>query len=145
MFFDTKGTFKINKTIREPYFNMQKEHHHNAHEIYYLVSGTRKFFLNDSIYIVNKGDLIIIPKGAIHKSTYISNLTHERLYIYFSDEYLKDLIDEYGKKIISKFFLFPHITLSLEEKIYIENLFLKIQNEYIKKDLFSNTLLKIYI
>lgn len=144
MYLDT-SIFDINRTKREPYFNMKEAHYHNTYELYYLYSGSRKFFINDTIYHVKKGDLIIILKGDLHRTTYISDLTHERLFIYFSDHYMKNLFDAYGKSEVMKCFQYPHISIPSSRREYIENLLAKLENEFKNKDAFSECLIQSYM
>ena len=58
--------FKISKVRHDPYFDMPS-HLHPMYEIYYLQSGTRRIFLEDSIYILDRGDMVFIPINTIHK------------------------------------------------------------------------------
>lgn len=135
----------INRLKREPFFKMQNSHYHNAYEIYYLFSGSRKFFINDSIYNINKGDLVLISKGALHRTTYRSDKGHERMFIYFSDEYLKMLFKRYGKEDVVNCFNHPLTVIPLSHRDYIEDLLKKLENEFKNSDTYSPTLLQGYL
>lgn len=121
---------------------MDYVHAHSYYEVYYLFSGRRKFFINDTIYTVEKGDLIVILNGDLHKTTYISDETHERLSIHFSDFYLQPLFDEYGKKTIMKSFYYPHISVPSGRHSYIEDLLTKIEYEFNHNDMFSKFIIR---
>jgi mannose-6-phosphate isomerase-like protein (cupin superfamily) len=46
--------------------NVAKHFHAEANEIQYIVEGSGKFTLGDTVRDVKPGDLIIIPKGTTH-------------------------------------------------------------------------------
>lgn len=62
---DKKKEFDITRVRGKAYAEMKDAHYHPYYEFYYLLSGTRRIFINDTIYSVKKGDLIIIPKGRV--------------------------------------------------------------------------------
>lgn len=137
--------FKISRYKREPYFKMKQAHYHSEYEIYYLISGCRKFFINDTIYNVKKGDMLIISKGDIHRTTYISNESHERISLLFSGELLNLLYDDFGKEVINKCFDYQCISIPVSRREYIEELLSRMENEYKQSDVFSNLLIKNYM
>jgi len=49
-------------------------HYHDNYEIYYLLSGKRQYFINDKIYRIEKGDVIIIKPYEIHRTTLFIHL-----------------------------------------------------------------------
>lgn len=49
---------------------MKTSHVHPFYDITYLINGECTCFVNHSIYKLSKGDLIIIPPGDIHRSTF---------------------------------------------------------------------------
>ena len=44
-------------------------HYHNTYELYYLSRGCVRYFINDTIFEVSAGDVILIPPKTIHKTT----------------------------------------------------------------------------
>ncbi len=48
-------------------------HYHNTLEIYYLKEGECNYFIDNKIYEVKVGDIVLIPDGIIHKTNYISH------------------------------------------------------------------------
>ena len=69
---------------------LQPDHYHNFYEIFYLLSGHCHFLLKDSIYHLEKGDLVFITPGELHHSLY--NEDCEICMIYFKKEH--QLIDK---------------------------------------------------
>lgn len=65
---------------------LQPDHYHNYYEIFYLLSGQCHFLLKDSIYHLEKGDLVFISPGELHHSLYSENC--EVCMIYFKKEHI---------------------------------------------------------
>ena len=85
--------FSISQIKRNANFNMKETHVHPHYEIFYLLSGKCRFFINHSIYVLKKGDIIAIEKGALHKSAYLEVKSHERIVINFTDQFAGPLYD----------------------------------------------------
>ena len=79
--------FFIERTKRPNVTFVSDTHYHNAYEIYFLISGTRRQLVDHSIHDIKRGDLILIPKGVIHKTTPLDKNSHTRYVINFSDEF----------------------------------------------------------
>lgn len=141
---DRKQDFIIERLKREQYFNMRHSHFHPYYEIYYLLSGRRKFFLNDTLYTMEKGDMILIKRGELHRTTYITDEIHERLSIHFTESYLKSLFSTFTKPVIMECFKNPLITIPVNRRPYIEDLFQKIMAESRQTDLYSAYLKQLY-
>ncbi|MBU3804387.1 MAG: AraC family transcriptional regulator, partial [Candidatus Cellulosilyticum pullistercoris] len=135
----------VKRNKREPFFKMKDAHYHQVCEIYYLFSGDRKFFINDSIYNVHKGNLVLIEKGAIHRTTYSSDKTHERMFIYLPEAHLMELCNRYGKEEVMACFAYPLMVIPQNRREYIEDLLKKLENEYNNSDVYSELLIKGYL
>jgi len=135
----------INYSKREPYFFMKTSHQHDFYEIYYLLSGQRRFFVEDEIYYVNKGDLVLIKKGVLHKTSYASDKSHENFGLYLSSDYMEKLFTRYGKENMLECFLKPHLTLTANQQEYIENLLWRMRNEYTSHEAYGDELIKCYV
>lgn len=83
--------FFIESLERTTKYNMYNYHLHQEFEIYYLVSGKRKYFIDDNIYIVQAGNLVLINANEIHKTSNINNHPHERIVMYFDFSFLESL------------------------------------------------------
>lgn len=137
--------FKISRVKREAAFEMQNEHYHSFYEFYYLVSGDRKFFLNGKTYRIKSGDMMLIPRREIHRSTfYGEGSEHERIAIYFNEEVVRHMKEEIGEERFEQCFLRRHLTIPLEKREILENLFEKALEEYPEKDEFSSILCQRY-
>lgn len=63
-----------------------KSHSHNYYEIYMYISGEVKIMLNNHIFKVQKGDVVIIPPYTIHSLIPVNyDSPYERMYLYITD------------------------------------------------------------
>lgn len=67
-------------------------HTHPRHELYFLISGQRRYFIGHTIYDVYPGNLVIIPKTELHRTTSPTGKGYDRYVVYYSDEDVRDLI-----------------------------------------------------
>ena len=93
---------EVEKSVKEKEWNMTDLHSHSHYEIYFLISGTRKFFLIDKMYNISAPCLIVIPPYVMHKTegfafTRINiNVSAETL-----DPYESSVLKRLSEKIIS--------------------------------------------
>lgn len=138
-------TFKISRIKREASFEMQNEHYHSFYEFYYMVSGDRKFFLNGKTYRVKSGDIMLIPKREIHRTTfYGEGSEHERIAMCFSDDMVRSLKESIGQEHFEKCFYNRHLTIPVEQREYLEGVFDKLIVEYEGKDEYSGFMCQRY-
>jgi len=117
--------FLVSSFSRSKETQLRDSHEHNFHEIYFLVKGTARHFIENEIINMNSGEFVLIKKGDLHKTMYSPGETTERLMICFSDEFLGEeylsIIEELGSQKYMK--LSPFINLEMGElarKIYKE-------------------------
>jgi AraC-like DNA-binding protein len=58
-------------------------HLHNSCEIYFLISGDVNYFIEKKVYPIQYGDLFITNSQEIHKPSFLSSKTYERIIINF--------------------------------------------------------------
>ncbi len=80
---------------------MAKMHAHEEHEIYFLVSGQRRYFIGHTIFDIFPGNLVIIPKTEFHRTTSPGKLGWERYVLSFRDQDFYALSEIVGKPAIS--------------------------------------------
>ena len=78
----------IEKVKRGDFSPLQPDHYHNFYEIFFILSGKCHFLLKDTIYDLEKGDLVFIAPGEIHHSLYNPGENCEIYMIYFKPEHL---------------------------------------------------------
>ncbi len=84
--------------------NMACGHCHVYYEIYIQTSGKRCYFLKNSIYEIEAGDVVIIAPGVVHKTSDLDKNPYSRLLIEFDDKYINDTVNLLGDKEIRKRF-----------------------------------------
>ncbi len=128
--------FRVTHVKRESYFEMDTSHVHDFHEIYYLVGGTRRYFIDDSIYTINKGDVVVILKGTIHRTTYNNEKAHERIDCKFRGEFLdcESVKAEFERVFADS----PVLSLAPVHRDYLQLLLRNIRTEYENPDEFSD-------
>lgn len=99
-------------------------HFHALYEFYYLCQGEIAYFIDNKIYTVKKGDVIIIPPNTIHKSITLKNPKRKRILFYLDTEFLRE---------------FPHAIALLQKEATIfqiganqrlQNIFTELLNEF---------------
>lgn len=124
-------TFYYNSTAlsRE---NMRVTHYHSLYEIYYLEQGICNYLIADKLFQMLSGDVVFIPKGVIHKTSYED--VHSRLLVNCSGEYLK------GADITE-----PFVYRNKKQSGEIRAVLKKIEKEYLNSDEFSERLIMGYM
>lgn len=73
-------------------------HIHPCHELYFLVSGQRRYFVDSTLYDIGPGELILIPKGQLHcTTTPTPGAGFERYAVYFYSKDYRSFIDTVGE------------------------------------------------
>lgn len=63
--------------------NMIKSHYHNYYELYFLEDGERHHMLQDDMYTMRPGELILFSPYILHRSYGDENVPFRRLVLYF--------------------------------------------------------------
>ena len=126
-----KSEFYYNSTALTK-AEMSAEHYHSLYEIYYLEQGICRYLIEDELFELLVGDVVFIPKGAIHKTSYED--MHSRLLVNCSDDYIE------GTEI-KKAFVYRNKKHSAKIFAVLKD----IEREYLHSDSFSNRLIKGYI
>ncbi|SIQ13356.1 AraC family transcriptional regulator [Halanaerobium kushneri] len=120
------------KRNSEP-FNMDQKHYHNLFEIYYLLKGERNYFINQRSYHVKKGDLVLINKNILHKTSTIDRKKpeHERILIQFDENLFSSLAAEMNAAELFGIFEKKENVLSLnpEQQLWLEEELFKLTAE----------------
>lgn len=82
----TDGIF-VGAAVREAGFIMARPHCHPCFELFYVESGTCRFFIDNSVYDIHAGDFMLIPPGAFHYTRYLGG-SCKRDMIHFRREHL---------------------------------------------------------
>lgn len=136
--FENDKTFYYNYDERaEPYDeSILKQHYHNLFEIYFIKKGVCTYFIDNKVYRLEPGDLVLIPDGVIHNTKYPSG-GHSRILINCSHRYIPASVREI---LPSMLYLYRN------REIYdgICDIFEKIEYEYNHPDKFTDEALCCY-
>ena len=139
--------FSISKANRPDVRYVCDSHYHDTYEIYYLVSGTRRQFVDHKIYDIRKGDMILIPKRVIHKTTAIDKNQHTRYLLSFSESFVQSIWNDMDNSVLEKVFSEVKISIPESRREYVLGLLEKISEESLTvgTDPYSVRMLKNYI
>lgn len=135
--FDMPTDFKVSKVKRDATQKIQEPHIHPYYEIFYLINGDCTFFLNHNIYQLNKGDMVIVPKGEIHNATYPEHGTSERFVVCFREANLSWLDDLLGSEMVQQTIEAGVISIPERRREYVESLMAKLLFENDGPDVLS--------
>lgn len=122
-------------------FKMSVSHFHDRHELYYLVSGTTRYFINNEIFLLNAGDMVFIPKGAFHKTNIEQNKNAERIILVFDDEFAGEEFAKYINEMKKN----KHMRFPEHELLKVDEIFNKIEKENQKKEPDYVEMQKLYL
>ena len=126
-------------------FVMPNDHSHGYYELYYLVSGSCRIFLNHTIYHMTPGSLILIEPQALHRTNYGLNRESDRIAVGFASSHMKYLEEKWGKKWSGRLLENPWISVEYGRRKYVENLLEKIIAEQKNRDIFTDMLMQNYL
>lgn len=115
-------------------------HYHNEIELYLLLKGRIKYFINNKTFFLSEGDLIIVPKQVLHSTDTEDCLYNERLLLSFNSNHFYQEINP----MLESLYHDNIIHIPKENLPLIENMFYKIGNEYVKGTKESEILIKLY-
>ncbi len=111
-----------------------KTHYHNRIEVYYMADGACNYFIGAKSYKVQKGDVVLIPEGVIHRTNYLSK-THSRWLINCSMACVPDSVRDKIDKMPNLF---------RDEKVVgkVREIMKNIADEYAKSDAYREDALR---
>lgn len=77
-------------------------HEHSFYELYFLISGQRRYLMKHTVFDVKPGNMVIVPKMQLHRATTIGNLGYDRYVLYFSQQQATQLAELIGTETLNK-------------------------------------------
>lgn len=111
-------------------------HYHSLYEIYFLEDGNCTYIIDNKVYNVQSGDIVIIPDGIIHHTKY-DNIEHSRILINCTCKYIPDSLQS---SISTGNYLYRNPFVTDETRKILE----KIEAEYNLKDSFSDEIISCH-
>jgi len=94
---DRKLGIFIDRNISASAWDMPSMHAHKSHELYYLISGQRRYLIGHRIYNVTPGDLVIIPRSQLHRTVSPRPVGYDRFVCNFLEGQLQPFILALGR------------------------------------------------
>lgn len=77
---------------RDPYFRTMEFHAHDFLELYYFLDGSATYYIEDQVYDLCPGDLLIIPAGKMHRPVIANeHAAYERMVLWITLQYLQSI------------------------------------------------------
>ena len=114
-------------------------HYHKVIEIYFLVEGKCKFFIDEALYELKAGDIAIIPPNVLHKAYYEPDVPITR-YIINCEAGL--VLPKSWQMMISSGYYVKRLKAAFSE---VEKLFRRVHKEYEQPDEISTELVQGYL
>lgn len=130
--------FDIDTKRRDYEWSMSSLHYHASYEIYYLFEGTRKILVQDRIYEILPGDIVMFKPNVFHRS--MSTGVHTRYNVEFTDSFLCEYFTAVTREQLLKCFDREWIRLTEAENKEFYRLLSVLQAEYNGNGLFYITL-----
>ncbi|WP_372633239.1 helix-turn-helix domain-containing protein [Cohnella sp.] len=116
-------SFYIEYMRRTRPFTMDAHHFHSYFELYCLLSGTREYFVRDSTYAVEAGDLVFIGPNALHRTLLAGDPAHERIVVHIDGRYVRDVLGEHAELLLGPFeAAAPIVRLRGEQRLRLDAL-----------------------
>lgn len=77
-------------------------HSHQYYELFFLLSGQRRYFVDHTIYDVSPGNLVIIPRTQLHRTAASSHKAYERYLLNFYESDHTFLAETMGRETFDK-------------------------------------------
>ncbi len=113
-----------------------RKHCHNHFEIYFITKGACCYFIENKIYHLQPGDVILIPEGIMHNTEY-QNTTYTRKLISCSRYFIPKSVEDRLPDLM-------HLYRNPDIVDEINSIFDKIEEEYSNRDDMSEEIFKCY-
>ena len=122
--------FRIDHSFHKLHYAMHSAHSHTYYELFYMMHGNCTISIDDRLFTLSEGNIILIPANSVHRTSYIGELIPERTYIEFSKDYIETISQTLGKNWAGRN-LWGHILyIEKDKREKIDLLFREIQKEY---------------
>lgn len=145
MFQDMTREFDIKKIKRSNVSSDigREAHVHPFHEIFYLSSGECTSFIDHNIYRFRRGDLVIVPSGCLHRTTYNGTGIHERIVISFRNEVTEWIKNQIGNDLVENCMKPGVVNIPDKRREYVTSLLDKLMFENDTPDALSPAFIKV--
>lgn len=135
-------TIEIGKNRTHSAIDMPEMHTHSYYELYFLLSGERRYFIGHTIYDVSPGDVVVIPRNTLHRTTVRNSKGYERYVVYFSESYAKEMKNKLGINEFNHFMQASCIQLLPEWAEKVRYTLEEMKQEITRKEKYSDIMLQ---
>lgn len=136
---------RVERKKRRGNFQMSSDHYHRHYEMFYLVSGRCRMFVNHTIYHLEAGDIILLPPMAIHRSSYAREADSERMNFYITEACWERWKELCGAQALAELFDRGKISVLVGHRAYLEELMQKMEYEQENTDKYSRLMTENYL
>ena len=122
--------------------DMPEMHAHSFHELYFLLSGKRRYFVGHKIFDVSPGNLVIIPQTVLHRTNSINKQGYERYVVYFQESFIDELIQSVGNDRFAAFLDSGCISFSEKNVLTLKQKLEQLENESNNQDSLTSAMEK---
>ncbi|WP_127579490.1 helix-turn-helix transcriptional regulator [Paenibacillus koleovorans] len=124
--------FLIERVQRDRLTDNYPAHNHDeTYEMYYLLDGSRRYWIKDQFYRLEKGQLILIDRTDVHQP--LDDSYRDGIIIAFNRKFLDGHIESIPE-LLNIFTDIKLLRLSAAERSFIESLLTKMLREYNKRE-----------
>lgn len=103
VFSESMEGIAIDQVVRDQEYSMTMKHFHDTYELYFLLEGERYYFIEKETYHVKKGDVVLINRQQVHKTSQAGSQSHDRILLQIS-ETLEPWLKQAGFYSLEKIF-----------------------------------------
>lgn len=130
-----RNYINIDKKRRTPKHVQNIPHIHGYYELFHMQSGSCRFFLKDSIYVLEPGDFLVIQPGDYHLSKYDEGAPYnDRFIVYFDSQKIDPKITPF----LDAAFTRNMFTILPEKKEELKQRHEQMLQLFLKKDPYSD-------
>lgn len=117
--------------------HIMRKHCHDHFEIYFITKGSCCYFIENKVYHLQPGDVILVPEGVMHNTEY-QNTVYSRKLISCSRYFIPDSVKPKLPSLL-------HLYRNPDVVDKINEIYDKIEEEYAHMDDMSEDIFKCYV
>lgn len=137
--------FMVERARRAQSFAMEKPHYHPYYELYFLISGSCRMFIDHTIYYLSAGDIVMLAPYQLHQTLYGSGQPAERFTANFVPVYIEYFASQCSEDGLASIFSKRKLSVPKEQQNYVKELFLQMSKETLSSDCYSRIQLKSFL
>jgi AraC-like DNA-binding protein len=121
----------IDEVVRDEEYSMTMNHFHDTYELYFLLEGERYYFIEKETYYVKAGDVVLINREQVHKTSQAGSGKHDRILLQLSGRILDPWLKNAGVFSLERLFgdYYGVLKVSELEREEIKSLLFGIRDE----------------